>query len=111
MTTVNNKTSKYSLFGKLKAKPGKADELQSILLQAAELISTAKGCHLYVISRNQAEETSVWVNEIWDSKQDHDNSLNIPACRELIGKAVPLLDGVPEKGIETEVTGGYGIKV
>lgn len=102
--------AKYSLFGNLKAKPGKADELQNILLKAADLISTAKGCHLYIISRNSNEENTVWVNEIWDSKEDHDNSLNIPGCKELIGQAIPLLDGPPEKGIETNIIGGFGIK-
>jgi hypothetical protein len=41
--------------------------------------------------------------------EDHDNSLNIPGCREHISKAMPLFAGPPQKGITLEVIGGKGI--
>lgn len=101
--------SKYGLYGKLKTKPGKGPELASILLEAAELMHQAKGCHLYVVHKESGEEDAIGVTEVWDSKEDHDNSLNIPGCRELITQAMPLLDGPPQKGIELEVLGGKGL--
>lgn len=103
--------NKYGLHGKLQAKAGQADQLAAILIQASKLVSTAKGCHLYVIGKDASDKNSVWVTEIWDSKEDHDNSLKVPGVRELIGQAMPLLDGQPQKGQELELLGGFGISV
>ena len=100
--------NKYGLQGKFKTQKGKRDELVSILLQAARLISTAKGCHHYIIYKDIKDEDSVFVSEIWDTKEDHDNSLKIEGCMELISKAMPLIDGKPE-GTALEVIGGKGL--
>jgi len=100
---------KYGLHGKLKATEGNGDKLATILLGAAKLVSTATGCHLYIVSKSKDEEDTVWVTEVWDSKEDHDNSLKQDRVRELISQAMPILDGRPEKGLELEVLGGAGI--
>ena len=99
---------KYGFYGKFKSQKGKRDELISILLQASKLVSTAKGCHQYIIYRDIKNEDNVFVSEIWDTKEDHDNSLKIEGCAELISKAMPLIDGKPE-GTSLEVAGGKGI--
>lgn len=97
---------KYGLHGKLKAKEGEGDTLAEILVQASKLVSHAKGCHLYMVSRDTQEKESVWVTEVWDSKADHDQSLSIEGVRELISQAIPILAGQPEKGTELEVISG-----
>ena len=101
--------NKYLLHGKLTAKPDLAAELENILIQASELVSTAKGCNLYAISKDSNDLNSVWITEIWDSKEDHDNSLKVAGVRELIMKAMPILDGQPQKGQELEILGGTGL--
>lgn len=100
--------NKYGLIGKFKTQPGKRDEIISILMQAAKLISVAKGCHHYIIYKDSQDENCVCVSEIWDTKDDHDNSLKIEGCLELISKAIPLIDGKPES-TALEVVGGKGI--
>lgn len=100
---------KYLLHGKLKAKEGKGEELSSILLEAAQTLKTAKGCDLYAIGKDVTDENSVWVTEIWHSKEDHDNSLKLDSVRSVIMKAMPVLDGMPQKGQELEVMGGLGV--
>ncbi|MFV0604383.1 MAG: putative quinol monooxygenase [Niabella sp.] len=100
---------KYLLHGKLAAKENKTGELASILLEAAALIANAKGCHLYAISKDANDASAVWVTEVWDTKEDHDNSLSVPGVRELISKAMPILEGAPQKGQELELLGGHGI--
>lgn len=97
---------KYGLHGKLKAAAGKGQELASILSQASRLVSDAKGCHLYMISTDIQDEDCIWVTEVWDTQTDHDNSLNINGVKELIAKAIPILDGKPKKGLELEVVAG-----
>ena len=99
----------YMYSGKLSAKQGMQDELADILLKAAELVSNAKGCKLYAISLEPDNTQDVFVTEIWDKKEDHDNALKAHDVRELIIKAMPLLSEMPTKGLELEVLGGLGI--
>lgn len=100
---------KYLLHGKLTARDGNGEKLTSILLDASALVSTAKGCVVYVISKDNVDKNTVWVTEIWDSKEDHGNSLKVEGVKELISQAIPILDGQPEKGQELEVLGGKGV--
>ncbi len=65
----------YLLHGKLKAKPGDGGELATILLAASQLVATAQGCKLYVVGLDKNEPDCVFITEIWESKEDHDNSL------------------------------------
>jgi quinol monooxygenase YgiN len=97
---------KYLLQGKLTAKSGHRDELADILIKASQLVKTAKGCKLYVIGKEENDSNSVYVTEIWDSKEDHDNSQKVEGVRELIMQAMPILDGLPNKGQELEILGG-----
>jgi quinol monooxygenase YgiN len=101
--------NKYLLHGKLTAKEGEVEKLASILLEASRLVSTAQGCILYVVGKDQNDPTAVWITEIWDSKEDHDNSLKVEGVRQLIAQALPILDGPPQKGQELELLGGTGI--
>lgn len=101
--------NKYLLHGKLTAKSGHREELANILIQASQLVSTARGCKLYVIGKDENDADSVFVTEIWDSKEDHNNSLKVEGVKELIMKAMPILEGQPTKGQELEILGGTGI--
>lgn len=94
---------KYLLNGKLTAKTGHRDELAAILIDASKLVSSAKGCQLYAVALSEHNTNDVFITEIWDSKQDHDNSLKLDGVKGLIMKAMPILDGQPEKGQELEI--------
>ncbi|BAP33381.1 antibiotic biosynthesis monooxygenase [Chryseobacterium sp. StRB126] len=108
-TITENMENKYLLHGRLTAKPGHKEVLADILIQASQLVSTAKGCKLYTVSHDKDDANSVYVTEIWENKDDHDNSLKVEGVRELIMKAMPILDGQPTKGQELEILGGTGI--
>ena len=101
--------SQYGLHGKLKATTGNGPKLAEILLEASQLVSAAKGCRLYIVSTTPEEPDTVWVTEVWDSKEDHGNSLQAPGVRELIGQAMPILDGPPQGGQVLDVLGGFGL--
>ena len=100
--------NKYGLYGKLQAQAGKGKELGEILLKAATLMENAKGCILYIVNKAADNPDGIYVIEVWDSKEDHDNSLKLPGVRELITQARPILDGKPE-GVALEVLGGKGL--
>jgi quinol monooxygenase YgiN len=69
--------NKYLLQGKLTAKEGHRQALADILISASKLMANAKGCKLYSVALDKMDNHSVYITEIWDSKEDHDNSLNI----------------------------------
>lgn len=100
----------YGRSGALKAKPGQTDELASILLQAADLVSAVEGCRIYIVGRDLDDETLIWVYEVWDSKENHAKSLQMEEVQTLISKAMPLIDSFPEGGAEMSILGGAGIR-
>jgi len=91
----------------IKAKAGKKDEIVSILLDASKLLSKVHGCKYYIISGNGSEPDMIWITELWSSRQDHDDSLEMPEIKELISQAAPLIEG-PSEIQELEVIGGLG---
>ena len=94
--------------GKLTSKAQSRDLLASILLRAAERVSQFSGCHAYIVLEDQQDENAVWVFEMWESLQAHDESLKDEQVRALIAEAMPLLSGAPG-GSRFRVAGGYGI--
>jgi len=100
--------AKYGLYSKFITHHDKADQLVDILIKASILISGASGCQLYVINKDKKVSDCVWVTEIWDSNEDHSNSLNIEGVKELIAEAIPLLNGQPEQTV-LDVMGGKGV--
>lgn len=94
--------------GKLIAKAGARDELTSILLRAAEGVSRIPECRAYIVCEDANDPTSVWVFEMWDTKEAHDNSLKDEQTRGLIAEAMPLL-AAPLDGAELWVAGGHGL--
>ena len=104
----NAMTNHYGLYGKLQTQAGKGKELGEILLKAAKLMENAKGCVLYIVSTTADNPDGIYVFEVWDSKEDHDNSLKLPGVRELISQAMPIVAGKPE-GTTFEVLGGKGL--
>jgi quinol monooxygenase YgiN len=101
----------YLLHGKLSAKAGHRDELADILLDASKLVAAVKGCKVYAIGKDNRDQNSVYVTEIWDSKEDHDNSLKAESVRELIMKAMPIIDGQPQRAKSLKYLGVPGYKM
>jgi len=98
----------YLLHGKLTAREGHAQELADILLKASEMITRFPGCKLYVIGRDE-QPNDLYITEIWESKQAHDDSLKDEEVRQLISRAMPIIDGIPQRGQELTLLGGHGI--
>lgn len=99
----------YGLFGKLTAKPGKGNELAAILIESANAKPPMKGCLQYLVGRDPDNPDVVLVSEVWETKEDHANSLKLDSVRAAIAKAMPILDGMPEKGVTWQVMGGLGL--
>jgi quinol monooxygenase YgiN len=98
---------RYGYFGSMKAKPGHRDQVVKILLRASEGVRAA-GCHLYVVGVADYDDQTILVNEVWDSKEQHDASLLLPETRAAIAEAMPMLTGEFDSR-EFTVLGGLGL--
>jgi quinol monooxygenase YgiN len=88
-------TEPYGMHVRFTAQPGRGDELERLLLEAADGVRLLDECRLYLVSRSPDEPDAVWVTEAWTSREAHDASLTDPAARALIVQAMPLLSGAP----------------
>ncbi len=95
----------FGLIGKMRAHPGKRDELLARLLGST---TGMPGCLSYVIARDPADSDAIWITEVWDSRENHKASLQLPAVRQAIAAAMPLIAGY-DSSIETEPVGGVGL--
>lgn len=97
----------YGYTGTMKTKPGHRDQVVAILLSSADGLRAA-GCHLYTVGVSEAEPETIWVNEVWQSKEHHDASLRLPETQAAIGQAMPMLSGEFSQQ-ELTVVGGLGL--
>lgn len=98
----------HGVFGSITATSGCGDELEGHLLEAAALLRDEPSCHLYVVARDPAAPDDVHVMEVWDDEDAHRASLDLPAVRQLIATARPVIAGMGERA-ELRVVGGKGL--
>ncbi|MBV2363663.1 putative quinol monooxygenase [Streptomonospora nanhaiensis] len=97
----------YGTINSMKTKPGRRDEVVAILLSGAEGLRAA-GCHLYVVGTAADDDVTVWVSEVWESREHHAASLQLPETQEAISAAMPMLAG-EFTSQEVRVQGGVGV--
>lgn len=87
----------YGLIGKMKAKPGKRRELLAVL---TDDWGEMPGCSIYMIAEDVKAADAIWVSEVWESREAHKASLQLPGVKDAIGRGIPLIAGF-EMSVET----------
>lgn len=95
----------YGYFGTMRVQPGKREDVLAILLESSEGVRAA-GCHAYIVGEGDDPDV-ICVSELWESKEAHDASLQLPETRDAIARAMPMLTG-EFVGYEMTVRGGLG---
>ena len=95
----------YGRQGRLVAKSGQREALTAILLGSITA-DAMPGCRLYLVGASDSDADALLVTEVWDNADAHKASLAIPAVREAIGRAMPLIGRVEGDGMV--VLAGYG---
>ena len=98
----------YGMHGRIHALPGKGDDLEAILLAAADGLRGDPDCLLYVVFRDDADPDAVCVSEAWTSQDAHDASLEQESVKAQLASAMPLLAGRPD-ATELRPVGGKGL--
>lgn len=84
----------YGLIGQMMAKPGKRAELAAILLEGTGDMPGNMG---YVVGEDSANADALWIVEIWQTKDAHAQSLNLPGVQASIAKGRPLIAGFGQR--------------
>lgn len=95
----------YGLIGKMTAKPGQREALVALLL---EDVGAMLGCLSYVVARDPKDDEAIWITEVWSSRDSHRASLELPAVKQAIARAMPLIAGF-DSHQETLPVGGHGL--
>lgn len=98
--------SKFAMFGKLTAVPGKRQELAAMMLSSGDTLSAMEGCIYYIIHEAEEEPDVLWITELWESREAHAASLQNEQVRELIGRCRHLI--ADAGGIKVKPLGGIG---
>jgi quinol monooxygenase YgiN len=96
----------YGYLGTMRTKPGHRDEVVQLLVGGAEALA-AIGCRLYLVSVSPDDVDCIWVSEVWETKEAHDDSLKRPEVQAAIARAMPMLTG-EFTSQELAVVGGLG---
>lgn len=92
----------YGLIGSFKAHMGERDTL--IALMSAH-VADMPGCLSYIIAKDPQEPETIWVTEVWDSEESHKASLQIPAVKDTIKHALPLIAEFGMSKVTTPIGG------
>lgn len=102
----------YGLIVRLTLVPGARDRMVALLRSSA---ANMPGCASYLIAEDAGDANVLWVTEVWESQASHDASLSLPAVREAIPLAKPLVarfekiaTTIPVWGAEPPSAGGAG---
>jgi quinol monooxygenase YgiN len=96
----------YGLIGKMNAQPGRRDDVLEILLGT---LAPMPGCTSYVVALDPEDTDGIWITEVWDSRDSHQASLQLPSVREAIARARPLIAGFSHH-VETTPVDGLGLQ-
>lgn len=92
----------FGLISKIKSAADHRDALIAVLIDGT---AAMPGCLSYVVAKDAAEADSLWVTEIWESREHHQASLSLPSVQQAIAKGRPLIAGFAAR-FETQPVGG-----
>lgn len=95
----------FGLIGKMRAAPGRRDELIAILLEGT---GSMPGCLNYIVASDRQDADAIWITEVWTDEASHKASLSLPEVQAAIARARPIIAGFDSQTRTTPV-GGVGL--
>jgi quinol monooxygenase YgiN len=95
----------FGLIVKFVAHEGRRDEFIRIM---SEGFQGMDGCHSYILAADPADQSAIWVTEIWDTAESHHVAMASPRIKEIVVRAKPLM-AKRDLRVVTEPRGGQGL--
>jgi len=81
----------FSVRTRIVAVPGQRDALAEILLKGSR---NTPGCINCVVTTDPYDESSLWINEVWESEATRQSALALPEMKEATRTALPMIAGI-----------------
>ncbi|MGQ7843392.1 putative quinol monooxygenase [Granulosicoccus sp. 3-233] len=95
----------HGIIGKIIAVSGGRDALVRILLKGSRDLP---GCLSYIVARDNFDEDTVWITEVWESRAAHERSLDSSAVQKAIAEGKHLISAFGHR-VETVPVGGQDL--
>jgi quinol monooxygenase YgiN len=95
----------HGLILKITAVPDQRDALTTIMLEG---VTGTPGCLSYIVAHDPADETTIWVTEVWTDEAAYRTAYEAPKGKAVLAKAMPLIATFGEPWLTTPV-GGVGL--
>ena len=100
-----DETEMFGMIGKMRTVPGQRDAFIAILQEGT---GGMPGCLSYIFARDPTDPDAIWIAEVWEGRESHHASLQLPQVRAAIARGRPLIAGI-DSSVETEPVGGIGL--
>ncbi len=97
--------NRYGIIGQITAVEGRRKALARILLEGSVGMP---GCLNYVVALDEARKQDLWITEVWENREAHRASLQLPAVQAAIAAGRPLIAGFAAR-FETQPIGSQAI--
>lgn len=87
---AENMEEVYGLIGQMQVADGMRNQVIAALLEGTQ---DMPGNIAYMIAEDIEDPNSIWITEVWNTKTDHANSLNLPSVQAAITAARPHITG------------------
>jgi quinol monooxygenase YgiN len=77
----------HGLIARFSAHPGRRDEVASLMVSGG----APPGCRSFVVAHDPKDPDALWITEVWDSEEAWAASLELPAVKASIERALPLI--------------------
>ena len=81
----------FSLKTRIVALPAKRDALADVLLNSSRNVP---GCLSYVVDKDPRDESSVWINEVWQCEASYRSALSLPHVKQATTAALRMIAAV-----------------
>jgi quinol monooxygenase YgiN len=99
---------RFAQHSRLKARPGKRDELLAKFLEIPKMQADNPACELTIVSSSPDEDDVVYLTEVWRSASDHERARQSPEVQEWAGDMPSLVAGPPDT-TPLIIEGGKGV--
>ena len=89
----------HGLIARFTAHPGKRAEVAALMVSGG----LPPGCRSFVVANDPADPDALWITEVWDSEAAWKASLDLPAVKASIEKALPLIASFGEPRVTVPV--------
>lgn len=81
----------YGLITNIIAGDDQRDSLISILLEGSKDLP---GNIHYLISKDENDSQGIWIHEVWETKEQHGDSLQLPQVIQALEQGRPLIESL-----------------